>query len=440
MKTVILVPRRSDGGHRDRLWEFTRRRWESFGWPIIEGVSPDGPFNRAAALNEAAMLAGDWDVALIIDADVIAHPPSVRDAVDTARGIGRMVVSHSDRIMLNRTGTEKVLGGYDGPWRIRQMVETVYTDSVSCCVAVPRALWDLVGGFDEKFSGWGYEDTAFQIAAETLSGKPLMRLASELFHLHHPVSPEAAKQSPTRKANAERRDRYIAASGNTEAIEWLIAEPAIELPPTRIPRILHRTVPAETTEEVEAWWDGFQQLHPGWTFQTWRDPLDPKDWPLTGDLWSRCKNGAQLAGLIRLEALVTHGGVYVDSDVQPLRSLEPLLQMRGFAGWEDETTVPDAVLGAEPSHPGFVACLEKARSVIGGGGDAYQSGPAVTTEILPDRSDVLVLPPGAFYPHHYLQKNASSENDGPWVFCRHMWHGSWLNDKQRASIDKRQRV
>jgi mannosyltransferase OCH1-like enzyme len=215
----------------------------------------------------------------------------------------------------------------------------------------------------------------------------------------------------------------------------MVLEPAM----TRIPRVLHRTVPEATSPEVESWWTQFQQLHPGWALLTWRDPLQARDWPLTSDLWGRCQNGAQKAGLVRLEALVTHGGVYVDSDVRPFRSFEPLLHLRAFAAWEDETTVPDAVLGAEPGHPAFVRLLERAREVIEDGGDAWDSGPGITTEVLPGRSDVLVLPPGAFYEVHYLEKSKLDAAAKPYEFARHMWHGSWLTPSQRAKVDRNQR-
>lgn len=440
MNVVVLVPRRADGGHRDRLWTFARQWWlnDHPDWPIIEGHHDHGPFNRAAAVNSAA--AGDWDVAVIIDADIIANPDAVRAAVDIAANAGRVVVSHHDRVMLNKAGTQKILEGYRGPWRVRNMVETVFTDSVSCAVVVPRPVWDDVGGFDERFSGWGFEDSAFAVAVETLSGKPIIRLASELYHLHHPPSPEASKQAATYALNADRLARYRAADGDPESIRALLAADPIHQPSTRIPRILHRTTPADTSPQVEAWWAEYQRLHPGWDCRTYREPIDPAEWPLTGDLFDRCQNGAQKAGLIRLEALHRDGGVYVDSDCEPFRSFEPLLQCDAFAAWEDETTVPDAVLGARPGHPAFEQMIQKARASIEGGGDAWLSGPGVTTETLPGRHDVLLLPPGAFYPHHYLEKHAAgARTSSPWVFCEHKWHHSWGTPSQRASIDKRQR-
>lgn len=458
MNVVILVPRRAGVEERDRLWAFTRARWEADHpeWPIVEGHHDDGPFNRATAINRAADQAGEWDVAVIIDSDVLVDPHLVRSTVDVAACTNALTVASPERWMLSRQGTAKILGGYVGDWDplVRKRYGT-RTDPMgaqcSCCIAVSRNLWEDVGGFDEMHVGYGWEDVSFRNACESISGKATVWLAPHpIWHLHHEPSPEDKEGGALKSANGARARQYIAAHGDRETTRALIEEhlavrslPAlepVELGPSRIPRILHRTVPAETSDQIEQWWTLFQQLHPGWEFRTYREPIDPADWPLTGDLFDRCQNGAQKAGLIRLEALVTHGGCYVDSDVEPFRSLEPLLHGPAFAAWEDETTVPDAVLGAEPQHPAFVAMIDKARAVIQGGGDAWHSGPGVTTETLPTRPDVLLLPPGAFYPHHYLEKHKANEDAGPWAFLRHHWHGSWLTPAHKKSIARRQRA
>ena len=441
---AICVPRRADNGHRDRLWEFARKRWEHDfpDWPIFEGNSNDGPFNRAQALNRAVAAAGERDVYLLIDSDVLANQRAVANAVALAHSSGQLVVSHDERIMLTKAGTEKVLSGYTGSWRTSGMVERIWPDSVSCSVAVSRTLWETVGGFDELFVGWGREDTAFRIACETLTDKPMLRGSSELFHLWHPVTPEAKQSSPIRQANEKRHQRYVAARWNPDAVRALLDEAAtsgLDLPPTTIPRIFHRTVPAETTDEVEGWWADLRRMHPGWQFRTYREPIDPADFPVSSPVWSKCQNGAQKAGLIRLEALVRDGGVYVDSDVRPVNSFEPLLALEAFAGWEDETTVPDAVLGARPGHPAFVEMLDRAVKAVRSRADAWQSGPGITTAVLPGRSDVLCMPPGAFYDVHYLQKHKLDEPTGPWTFARHYWHHSWGTPSQKAAIERAQR-
>lgn len=203
-----------------------------------------------------------------------------------------------------------------------------------------------------------------------------------------------------------------------------------------IPRRLVRTVPTASPPRAEEFWARFAEIHPGWEMVTWRDPV-PEEWfPASSPLWPHCSSGAQRAGLLRLEDLALRGGVYVDSDVEPFRSLEPLLGVAAFAGWEDARVVPDAVLGAEAGHGAVLACLSRALGVVAGGGGAWESGPGATTAVLPGRSDVLLLPPGSLYQIHYREKHRLGEAALPWEFVRHHWAGSWLTPAQKAQISR----
>lgn len=212
-----------------------------------------------------------------------------------------------------------------------------------------------------------------------------------------------------------------------------------------IPRILHRTVPEHTSDQVEHWWRQACSLHPDWEHITWRDPIDPAGFPITAPHWHRCGNGAQLAGLIRLEALHRFGGIYLDSDVEVYRTLEPLRQLRCFAAWEDNDTVPDAVLGAEPDHPAIWQCLDLALARLQAGEDAWHTGPGVTTLVLPHRhEDTLVLPPGAFYPYHWSPKakrlgRHQAHWRQPYTFAAHHWHASWVPPEVAQAPRQRRR-
>lgn len=437
---VILVPRRRDHGPRDRLWSFARPRWaEAFpDWPIVEGhhEADEGPFNRSAACNRAAAAAGDWNVAVVIDSDVLPDQHATLGAVAIAR-TGRAVVAYDRRLHLTAKGTARIIDeGYAGSWE--PLVKHDLRDSVSGAYVIGRPLWDAVGGFDELFVGWGWEDVCFRIATETIAGAPTARVVGNLWHLWHPQSPENNTAAPTFHANKERGARYKRHRWNRPAIEELLAEAGAArspLPPPaprpdRMPRILHRTVPAETTPQVEAWWRHAVELHPGWEAMTHRDPLDPAEWPETGDLWDRCGSGAQRAGLIRLEALWRWGGIYLDSDVELYRPLDSLLSLDGFAGYEDAKVVPDAVLGARPGHPAVAVMLERARAAMLRGARAWESGPGVTTAVLPGRPDWLLLPPGGFFPYHYREKEERRHEDHataqPWSFGAHHWAASWV--------------
>lgn len=229
-RTAVLVPRRDGRPDRDKLWAFTRGWWtEHVQLPIIEGhhLATEGPFNRSAAINRAADAAGDWEVAVVIDADVLLDPGQVHAAVACAARTGAMVVGFTERLHLNGGGTAKVVKGWRGNWR--PYARIVAMESVSSCVAVRRDLWTKVGGFDEAFAGWGWEDVAFRIHAEAIAAHPVVRIGGALWHLHHVTSAGNNPDEPTFVANRRRGEAYKALQWQPDAIAALRATPC-ELP------------------------------------------------------------------------------------------------------------------------------------------------------------------------------------------------------------------
>ena len=219
---VILVPRRAGNPYRDGVWAWLEPWWaEQFpDWRLVVGdVGDDGPFLRSAALNAAAAAAGDWDVALCIDADVLTDTASIRAAVAAALGTGYHVLGYNERRHLHKQGTAQILDGYRGNWT--PFTRTHLTDSCSSMNAVRRDLWDKVGGFDEEFRGWGWEDIAFRIATEAASAAPLVKITGTCWHLWHPKSPENDNNQATFLANQARGTAYKQARWNWPAIQQL---------------------------------------------------------------------------------------------------------------------------------------------------------------------------------------------------------------------------
>ncbi len=94
----------------------------------------------------------------------------------------------------------------------------------------------------------------------------------------------------------------------------------------RIPRLFHRVWVGP--EEMPALFARFGatrlEHHPRWEMRLWTDA----DLPALGldGFAGRTRTLSELLNLMRYEILARHGGVYVDTDFECLRSIEPLLR------------------------------------------------------------------------------------------------------------------
>lgn len=197
-----------------------------------------------------------------------------------------------------------------------------------------------------------------------------------------------------------------------------------------IPRILHRVVPAQPSAEAERFWVGWQALHPGWEFKSWVDPQDPKAFEL-GQEFAFATSGAQLADLVRLEVLWRYGGVYVDSDVEPVRALDTLLKESLFICTEDGDMLSNAVMGCVPGHPAVRACIDAILAERRTRLDVppnIATGPALATQFMGGREDITVLPPECFYPYHYSEPRPRDIATviTPFTYGVHHWAASWV--------------
>jgi len=169
-REVILIPWRA--GRPDRVAAFYKtytEQWQPLGLPVYLGDSRHDRFHRGASRNAAARDAGNWDVALIADADVMLFRENIKEALKQALVYDRVVFPHDRYQSLRRDG---------------RPYQTSTAPTNGGALAISRDAWELVQGYDERFAGWGYEDAALRTATETLLGMPirLPGFMRELFH------------------------------------------------------------------------------------------------------------------------------------------------------------------------------------------------------------------------------------------------------------------
>lgn len=196
------------------------------------------------------------------------------------------------------------------------------------------------------------------------------------------------------------------------------------MPTLSIPRIIHFCVPADPSPKQLAAVAIAGRLHPKWRVVVWRDPVAVDGFRLAR-YWNAVGSGAQRADLIRIEALLRFGGVYLDSDVILHHPLDPIAaNCRFFIASEDGRVATNAVFGAVPNHP---ALQEMVEELLLHPPNWEQSpvdttGPWFFTRMLEGRADVSVLPRETFYPFNY---NEPQRAPHPFSYGTHLWEGSW---------------
>ena len=148
-----------------------------------------------------------------------------------------------------------------------------------------------------------------------------------------------------------------------------------------IPKIIHFCWLSNDPfpEKIQRCMDSWQKHLPDYEFVHWNFDRFPRGKSLWVDQAYDCKKYAFAADYIRLYALYHHGGIYLDTDVEVLKSFDDLLALPYFIGKEpSETGIEAAVLG-----------VEKGNLLIGDMLDSYQN----RSFLLPEGDmDVMPLP------------------------------------------------
>lgn len=71
------------------------------------------------------------------------------------------------------------------------------------------------------------------------------------------------------------------------------------------------------------------------------------------------KKWAFITDVVRLHALFTEGGIYMDTDVEVLKPLDNLLQYEAVSGFESPSRIPTGLMACREGHPLFEELLHE---------------------------------------------------------------------------------
>ena len=129
-----------------------------------------------------------------------------------------------------------------------------------------------------------------------------------------------------------------------------------------IPRIIHYCWLSDdpVPPRLQAYMDTWRRILPGYEIRLWNFDRFPRGKSAWVDEAFDHRKYAFAADYIRAYALYHHGGIYLDSDVEVLKSFDDLLSLPYFMCRETGSRcVEAAVMGAEAGHPLYKALLER---------------------------------------------------------------------------------
>ncbi|MDF2272057.1 galactosyltransferase-related protein [Streptomyces coacervatus] len=170
-------------------------RWKSLLEPLADNYlfAPHvGPFNRSWAINTGVRNSpGDHDVICMLDSDVFADRDFIERNMERFLRPGvQALLPYREMFCLDPQATGAALSD-----RLERRLAAPAEERLrgflvrrppGLCMWIRHTAFDRVAGMDERYEGWGGEDTDFALRLSV--NAPLDRHDDRLIHLYHPSS------------------------------------------------------------------------------------------------------------------------------------------------------------------------------------------------------------------------------------------------------------
>ena len=212
-----------------------------------------------------------------------------------------------------------------------------------------------------------------------------------------------------------------------------------------IPKFVHHiwvgpnSFPFEYVEFLNKW----KLLYPEYNFILWNNELVESTKIITDDIkkyyYSDC-NIALKTDLLRFKILEKFGGIYVDTDTEPLKRMpEEIVNYNFFSGYQPNNEIAIGIMGSKPDEPlvtfYIASVLENIKKFTYNDAISNEiwkiSGPEFFTQYLnPYLSNPTYkfFDVKYFYPYSWLEPERRNENfsiTSPESYSVHHWAKTW---------------
>lgn len=107
-----------------------------------------------------------------------------------------------------------------------------------------------------------------------------------------------------------------------------------------------KPLPEDAKRYIKSW----KKYCPDYEIKEWNERnFDLDRYPYVREAYDNRKF-AFVSDVVRLYALYTEGGIYMDTDVEVLKPLDPFLKYDGFSGFESSSQIPTGLMASRNSH------------------------------------------------------------------------------------------
>ena len=211
-----------------------------------------------------------------------------------------------------------------------------------------------------------------------------------------------------------------------------------------IPKKIHycwfggKEKPQEVMDYIATW----RKFCPDYEIKEWNESnFDVQSCRYVAEAYAH-KKWAFVSDVARIAALYHEGGIYLDTDVEVLRSLDSLLDNKGFLGFEGERWIATNIIGAQAGHPVLYQFLQDyltRRFVMANGNLDMTTNVAELTKILQSNYGLNlngqeqnvegfhIYPTDYFSPYDYIQGRLRKTDN---TYTIHWYSQTWTKQSQ----------